>query len=108
VLYLANQDIELNPNTASGYQYSALAFANMQNVTEAKKMLVLADAIENSSSESHYAHLKVAVADQNKDDMRHYAKALIATGYSEKTLRADPSFSVLKEEEFKDIFKSSK
>ena len=108
VLYLANQDIELNPNTAIGYQYSALALASIENISEAKKMLLLADAIENTSSESYYAHLKVAVADHSKDDMRYYAKALLATGYSEKTLRADPSFSVLKEEQFKDIFKNSK
>jgi class 3 adenylate cyclase/tetratricopeptide (TPR) repeat protein len=105
VLYLANQDIELNPNIAIGYQYSALAFANLQNVTAAKKMLMLADAIENSSSESYYTHLKIAVINQENDDIRRYAKALVATGYSEKTLRADPSFLVLREEQFKDIFK---
>jgi hypothetical protein len=66
---------------------------------------MLADAIENSSSESYYTHLKIAVVNQENDDIRRYAKALIATGYSEKTLRADPSFLVLKEEQFKDIFK---
>ncbi|RYY76879.1 MAG: adenylate/guanylate cyclase domain-containing protein [Gammaproteobacteria bacterium] len=105
VLVLAGQDTEMNPNNVIGYLYSALAFANLQNVTEAKKMLMLADAIENSSSESYYTHLKIAVVNRDNDDIRRYAKALIATGYSEKTLRADPSFLVLKEKQFKDVFK---
>ena len=105
VLTLTKQEIELNPNSAIGYQYSALALTNTENVTAAKKMLLLAYAIENSSNESYYTHLKVAVADKDNTDIRRYAKALIATGYSEKTLLADPSFLVLKEEQFKDVFR---
>lgn len=108
VLYLANQDSQLNPNTAIGYQYSAIAYASTEKISDAKKMLMIADEIEKSSSESHYAHLKVAVIEKNTDDIRRYAKALVSTGYSEKTLRADPNFSVLKEEQFKDVFKPTK
>lgn len=101
---LANKEILMAPNVAKNYQYVARSYAYFGEYEKAKKMMNVADGISSNSSDAYYAHLRIYVLQDDYENIRKYAKHLLDTEYSDKLLLADPDFSVLKEDRFRDLF----
>lgn len=104
VIKYASQEVLLNPKIAKAYQYLARAYAYFGDVEEAKKMMIVADEIDSSSTESLYTHLRIAIISNDEVDIKKYASRLLDGEYSDKLLLSDPDFSVLKESKFSDVF----
>lgn len=96
--------IESNYKDAKCYQYLARSLAYFGDLEKANEALHFADAIDGNSSESYYAHLRVALEEENEKKVRVYVGHLLDSGYSDKLLLADPDLSVLKESKFDDLF----
>jgi len=101
----AEKESELDPSAAKAYQYLARSFCYLGNIEKAKSLLRDADKFDASSIDAYYAHLRVAVVEYNEDYIRKYVQALLAAGYSEDMLLADPDLSILKHERYVGLFK---
>lgn len=101
---LARKEIALSPDIAKSYQYLARSLAYFGDLEEANSMLSIADVMDPNSADAYYAHLRVAVLEQDDEKIIKYAQHLLETQYSDKLLLADPDLSVLKEERFNHLF----
>ncbi len=104
VIKYAKEEVRGNENIARAYQCMARAFSHFGEIDKANQMMVLADRLDNSSADSYYTHLRISVIELNEKKIRKYASHLLKTEYSAKLLLADPDFSLLKEDRFKDLF----
>jgi tetratricopeptide (TPR) repeat protein len=101
---IIRNEIAQNPNIAKSYQYLARGLAYFGELKEANDMMALADALDYSSTDCFYAHLRIAILESKDEKIREYAQHLLDAEYSDKLLLADPDFAVLKEAKFKDLF----
>lgn len=101
---LAREEIEVNADIARSYQYLARCLAYFGEMEEAKKNMVIADGLDDSSAESYYTHLRIAVLDNNERNIKTYVTHLLRTEYSANLLLADPDFYMLKESRFSNFF----
>jgi class 3 adenylate cyclase/tetratricopeptide (TPR) repeat protein len=108
VIKYANEEILLNPKIAKAYQYLARAYAYFGDIGKAKKMMIIADEIDSTSTESLYTHLRISVVAKDDDGIKKYASRLLDGEYSDKLLLSDPDFSVLKESRFGSVFLQQK
>jgi adenylate cyclase len=100
----AEVDIKSNPGVVSGYQVIAMASIHFGEGSQAKKIMDIAEKMDSGNVNSHYVRLRISVKEGSEIDMRTYASKLLAGGYSEKLILADPYFAILKETRFQDIF----
>lgn len=103
VIKYALMDLEANKGIAKPYQYLARAYAYFGDLSEAKKMMEVADSINSISTESYYSHLRIAVSEKNDGKILQYARLLLENEYSLKLLIADPDFRILNEDRFKTL-----
>ena len=103
-MLLAQEDIDLNPKIPKSYQYLARCHVYFGQLSTAKELMRVSDQLDFGSTEALYAHLRIAVAESNESDIRKYVKKLLEVEYSDKLILADPDFSALKEEKYRDIF----
>lgn len=103
-LRLSREEIFANPKVAKSYQYLARVLLYFNNVDEANHAMKIADELDFGSTESHYAHLRIAIHEKDDVQIKLYAKRLLEAEYSDKLLLADPDLFVLKEDRFKDVF----
>lgn len=105
VLSQSITDTTSNSGSITGYHGMALAKARFGEISEAKEMLHIAYTLDPQNSVSQYIELRIAVLEGNPTAIRDAVQKLIAGGYSEKLILADPYFSILKDKQFNDIFK---
>jgi tetratricopeptide (TPR) repeat protein len=104
VIEMALEDISVNNSIAKSYQTLARAYAYFGNVEKANIMISKADFIDSNSTDALYSNLRVAVAEKNEAKIFRYARSLLNNEYSARLLLADPDFSVLQEEKYKELF----
>lgn len=104
VIQLAEYDINKNGPTAKAYQYMARAYAFLGDIDKANELMVRADALDISTAEAYYSHLRIAVLEGNEARIKKNALNLLKTEYSAKLLLSDPDFEILKQERFKVLF----
>jgi class 3 adenylate cyclase/tetratricopeptide (TPR) repeat protein len=104
----AEKSIVLNPEIAKPYQYLARSFAYFGALEKANDVLGIADKIDNKSTDSYYAHLRIAILENDDVKIRMYARKLLEGEYSSTLLLSDPDFVFLKNEKFNDIFDGAK
>ncbi|MDF3013530.1 MAG: adenylate cyclase [Cellvibrio sp.] len=101
---LTKKEVSIKPDVAKSYYYLARSYACLRNLPDAKKALMEADALNVENIDGLYAHLRVAVLDEDEESIKHYVKKLINAEYSYSLILADPEFAVLKEKKFHDVF----
>jgi adenylate cyclase len=100
----AETTIKSNKGSISDYQFMALAHSHVKEIAKAKEMMALADALDVKNIFSSYVNLRLSVKEGDEVAMRTYVGKLLAGGYSEKLILADPYFAILKETRFQDVF----
>jgi len=100
-------EIKLNPGNISVYQLVTLAHVHFGDITNAKKMMLIADGLDLNNTISFYVHLRLSIAEGDDEAIRIYVSKLLKGGYSEKLILADPYFAVLKSQPFQDVFQSN-
>lgn len=100
----AEKEVGEHNNIAAPYQYLARAYAQVGEIEKAKQMMVFADQLDASSSESIYSHLRIAALENNDEEIKLYVEQLLKTEYSDKLLLADPDLFFLKQSKYKDLF----
>jgi adenylate cyclase len=98
------EEISLNSEVARHYQYLARSYIYFRDFSNARAMLAIANKLDSTSTDSYYSNLRLYVLELNDEEIRRYAQGLLRSEYSVKLLLADPDFSVLKEDRFKDLF----
>ncbi|WP_062063890.1 tetratricopeptide repeat protein [Cellvibrio sp. OA-2007] len=104
VIDLAAREISVNRRVALPYQALARSYAYFGNIEMAKSMMLKSDQLDSISTDSLYSNLRIAVAEKNDEKIFRYARTLLNSEYSAKFLLADPDFSVLREEKYKELF----
>jgi adenylate cyclase len=100
----AEKGIKSNPASVVEYQVVAMANIHFEKINQAKETIDKADKIDPGSVMSHYVRLRISVKEGDEAATRTYVGKLLAGGYSEKLILADPYFAVLKETRFQDVF----
>ena len=104
VIEVATQEIKINNGIAKSYQALARSYAYFGDIERANLMMSNADLLDPNSTDAFYSNLRVAVAEKNDAKIFRYARSLLNNEYSAKLLLADPDFSILKEEKYKELF----
>ena len=87
----------INSLMARDYQFMARAYIGLNNIGKAEDSIKISDAIDSSSIESNYAHLKIAIKKNDIELVKMYVGRLIDSGYSTNLVKADPGLSFLLE-----------
>lgn len=101
----AEKELKLNPSEISNYQFLAMAYAHFREIDQAKNMINKADNLDKNNILSFYIKLRISVLENDESSIRKNIHYLLANGYSEKLILADPYFDVLKGARFDDVFK---
>ncbi len=96
-------ELKSNPGGISGYQFMAMANAHFGELIQAKKMMGMADELDEKNTVSYYVHLRISVIEKDDKATCNYLHKLHEGGYSEKLILADPYFASIKEKRFQDI-----
>jgi adenylate cyclase len=96
--------IRSNKGSISDYQLKSLASTHFGELEKAKEMMDTADKLDGKNTVSFYVYLRISVLENDDEAIRTYVGKLLASGYSEKLILADPYFAVLKETRFQDVF----
>lgn len=99
----ATKEIALNPASVSALQFLALANLQLGNIFEAKKNLDIANTLDANNIVTLYIYLRTYVRENAVDHITETLAKLIAAGYSEQIILADPYFVMLKNEPFKSV-----
>lgn len=100
----AEKEIQNNNTIITSYQFLSIAYAHFGELAKAKKMMEFADKLDSESILSAYINLRISTQENNEDIMRNDLRKLLAKGYSEKLILADPYFFAFKEQRFRDVF----
>lgn len=103
---IAREEIETNPQIAKAYYFLAISLAHLGDIKQANEVLAQADPMDGSSAEAFYSHLRVSILSDDNKNIRKYVRYLLDLEYSESLLLADPDFSILKDNQFRDLFKT--
>jgi tetratricopeptide (TPR) repeat protein len=82
---------------ARDYQFMARAYLGVNSLEKAEEAIKISDAVDSSSIESNYAHLKIAIKKNDIELVKRYVGRLIDSGYSTNLIKADPGLSFLRE-----------
>lgn len=104
VIKMAQLDVEKNNQSPRAYFYLARAYAYFGDFEQANNNLNIANELDGTSVESLYSNLRVAIASNDVVKIKKYAKKLLESEYSKELLLSDSDFSVLKGENFQDLF----
>jgi adenylate cyclase len=87
----------VNALMARDYQFMARAYLGVNSLEKAEEAIKISDAVDSSSIESNYAHLKIAIKKNDIELVKRYVGRLIDSGYSTNLIKADPGLSFLRE-----------
>lgn len=79
------------------YQYMARAYIGVDSVEKAEDAMRISDAVESSSIDSIYAHLKIAIKKSDMELVKRYVEMLLAGGYSANLVKSDPGLFFLRD-----------
>jgi len=103
-----DKEMKSNSGSISVYQFMAMAYTHFGDITNARRNMLTADALDAENISSLYVYLRIAIAEGDETAIRLYTHKLLSGGYSEKLILADPYFSTLKSQRFQDIFQINK
>jgi adenylate cyclase len=93
-----------NETSISDLQFMALVSIYFGDVNSASYFIERAEILDFDNTFTDYVRLRMAIANFSDERIRVYVKKLLAGGYSEKLILADPYLAVLKGSQFKDLF----
>ncbi len=104
-MQISEAAVEQNPNLAEGYYFLAISVAYFGDINKAKELVSIADGLGSLSTEALWAHLRIAVYENDEKKIEKYALLLLNAEYSKEFLLSDPDFFVLNQVKFGGLFK---